>query len=49
MNIVTTTSVFPDGHPAEDSLIRLAKLGYTHVYEFGGLSDWRGEITIGAE
>jgi len=37
------------GNRSKQAAKKLAKLGYTQVYEFGGLSDWRGEITIGAE
>ena len=28
---------------------KLADMGYTHVYEFGGINDWTGEIVIDEE
>lgn len=31
MNIVTTTSVFPFDYPCEDALLRLRKVGFTHL------------------
>ncbi len=31
MNIVTTTSVYPPGYPSDQALLRLAKIGFSHL------------------
>ena len=33
------------GRRSKEAAAKLAALGYTHVYEFGGILDWTGEIT----
>ncbi len=32
------------GRRSKDSSQKLADMGYTHIYEFGGIIDWTGEI-----
>lgn len=32
------------GNRSKQASDKLAKLGYTNVYEFGGIIDWTGEI-----
>ena len=32
------------GNRSKQASEKLAKLGYTNVYEFGGINDWTGEV-----
>ena len=32
------------GRRSKEAAEKLAKLGYTNIYEFGGILDWKGEI-----
>ena len=32
---------------ASEKLVKLVKLGYTNIVEFGGINDWTGETVIG--
>ncbi|MCR5226734.1 MAG: rhodanese-like domain-containing protein [Eubacterium sp.] len=34
------------GRRSKDAARKLAKIGYTNVYEFGGINDWTGDITM---
>ena len=35
------------GNRSKQASAKLAKLGYTNVYEFGGILDWTGETVTG--
>lgn len=35
------------GRRSKEAAEKLAKLGYTHVYEFGGIITWTGEVETG--
>jgi len=35
------------GNRSKQASEKLAKLGYTNVYEFGGINDWKGETVSG--
>ena len=35
------------GNRSKQAAEKLAKLGYTNVYEFGGIQDWTGEVVTG--
>ncbi|MBO5556914.1 MAG: protease inhibitor I42 family protein [Oscillospiraceae bacterium] len=35
------------GNRSKQAAEKLAELGYTEVYEFGGINDWTGEVTAG--
>ena len=35
------------GRRSKEASQKLADLGYSHVYEFGGIIDWKGEVTKG--
>ena len=37
------------GNRSKEAAQKLADLGYTHVFEFGGIQTWTGEIVTGAE
>lgn len=37
------------GRRSKEAAQKLFDLGYTHVYEFGGIIDWKGEIVAGEE
>ncbi len=37
------------GNRSKEAAQKLFDLGYSHVYEFGGILDWTGEITTGEE
>ena len=32
------------GNRSKQAAKKLAEIGYTNVYEFGGINDWKGEI-----
>lgn len=32
------------GNRSKQASVKLAALGYTNIYEFGGINDWTGEI-----
>ena len=32
------------GNRSKQAAEKLAKLGYTNIYEFGGINDWTGEV-----
>ena len=34
------------GRRSKEAAEKLVKLGYTNIVEFGGILDWKGEITI---
>ncbi len=36
------------GRRSKEAAQKLADMGYTNVYEFGGIIDWKGEITTDA-
>jgi rhodanese-related sulfurtransferase len=35
------------GRRSKEASQKLADMGYTHIYEFGGIVDWTGEIVTG--
>ena len=35
---------FRSGRRSKEASAKLAALGYTNIYEFGGILDWDGEI-----
>ena len=35
------------GRRSKEAAEKLGRMGYTHVYEFGGIIDWKGEIETG--
>ena len=37
------------GNRSKEASQKLADMGYTNVYEFGGINTWEGEIVIGEE
>ena len=37
------------GRRSKQAAEKLARIGYTHIFEFGGILDWTGEIVAGAE
>ena len=37
------------GNRSKQAAVKLNKLGYTNLYEFGGIIDWDGEIVKGDE
>ncbi len=36
------------GRRSKEASAKLSRMGYTHVYEFGGIVDWKGAIEIGS-
>ena len=37
------------GNRSKQASQKLADMGYTHIVEFGGINDWPGETTAGAQ
>ena len=37
------------GRRSKEAAEKLARLGYTHIYEFGGILEWTGETVAGTE
>lgn len=37
------------GRRSKEAADKLAKMGYSRVYEFGGIEDWDGEIEVGEQ
>lgn len=37
------------GNRSKQAAEKLAALGYTNIFEFGGINDWTGEVVSGAE
>ena len=37
------------GNRSKQAAQKLASMGYTHIYEFGGIIDWTGEIVTGGD
>lgn len=35
------------GNRSKDAAVKLAKMGYTHVYEMGGINKYTGELATG--
>ena len=37
------------GRRSKEAAGKLAEIGYTNIYEFGGIIDWTGEVAVGEE